>query len=464
MTLNWIIENKGTRLDEEWELMFEIVKSFISNKELIRLQEVVASLLQFFVLVRTLYVTGEYRGQLQLMMSGYENARYIICDPSFDALYLSCLRQYGLDVLEAKARDLLDLNKILDLRDQDEQQPHPHPQYDIRIAELLNAFEDIYLSTRDMDQRLALERAYLSRAKDFVESRRFMPDCALRVLRVLQTIAMSTTNFDHFAAVDGLLVRTIACAEERATSPSRRMGAATRSAIPDHTLPDEAHKCLFVQFHQFYLEYPPMRLACVLRAFTEILTTSHRTIKLLTLRFLSKLAYDSDFHVTLPAWGVPSYLCGLESELYPFPSQRIFNAASQFLRLDAGIDLVLQALDVLSTLCRSHYAFRGADVSQLIQALVQFLDTTISRREVEAAMKVVEILQLIMEQRNVAADPANMQVMRLGFMDMIAIFGAYLAQLEKLVGFFRTEIEEFKRSKAWKKVQSSPTRGTSFLA
>ncbi len=451
------MEKKTARLTEEWNPIFDSVLRAIPGAKTARAE----ALSQFFACLRSLCVAGGFGGVPDRLLDAYEKARFIICDTPFDAVYLSMLRRFPEETLQTKAEDWLDLRQMVKLR---EERGEARVAYDVRMGELLNAFEDFYANTGEMEKKAALENAYLNRAKDFVEMRRQLStDCSLKVVRILQTIALGTSDLSHFSAANDLLVRVVTFSDVP-SSPQKKSSSAvaSRSKQPESIRPDpvahEAHHCLFVQFHRYYLEYPPARLARVMRAFTEVLFTPHRDIILLTLRFFSGLAYDHNFSLLLPAWSIPAYLSGLAEEEHCFPSQMMISAATRFLRMEAGIALILQALEIIAALCRCHYALHGADVSRLVQTLVQFLDTSVVNREVDAATKVVEILQLIMEQLDLGREPRPGLVMKLTSADIIPIFGSYLIQLEQIGKVFYKEIDVFKKSRVWRKLQAGPAR------
>ena len=310
---------------------------------------------------------------------------------------------------------------------------------DLRISELLNIFEGFYKNTLEIEALEMLEKIFVRKIYDYVKLRLTM-DASLKMLQILQNMAIKTTSNENFAAFIEFFVLTIT----------------SKDGVRDFA--NMAHYNLFILFSHYYLVYPPFRLMQVLKAFTSILSTGYKEVKMLTLKFLATLGYDHNYQLYTKNWGIPSYLCGLDIEEFNFPSQTIISAVCEFLRIDLDLDIILAALDVLISLCQGHYGLNKVNLHKLIEVLAQFQLVALNQKELDICLKVIDLLQIIVTQKNVDSDAQEMQIVLFALPDIVSIFTCYLNQLRVICNFCKADIEEFKKSKNFKKIANSPAR------
>ena len=112
-------------------------------------------------------------------------------------------------------------------------------------------------------------------------------------------------------------------------------------------------------------------------------------------------------------------------------------------------------MDVIISLCESHYGLKNVNLKQLIEELARFGNSAAQHKKADVGFKVINILQLIVLQRN---EKFKKDTTELLLSDVINIFSACLNQLLILAGTFKGDIEEFKKSKQFKKVNNLPTQ------
>ena len=459
MTVEWIIKFQGSLLDEEWDIIYSIIRKFASNNAWKGPKSGREILKNIFSILCGLYINGDFKGEKEQLMEIFSEVKDIINDTSFDSIYIYNLMNYPADYIEEKLKDIMNLANIIHLRDSKDSKD----DYDNRMSEILNAFEGLLKDSHNYEIKEMLENLFIQKAIEYSVIN-LTVDNSVKVLKLLYEMASETQNNDHFSKITEIFVRTIVRLENsQMTSmkvygvplPKLKYKSFTHNTSEIILLATTAHKFLFELFHKAYLLYPPFRLMTVLNSLISTLETNIKEIKLLTLNFLAGLSYDHNYLLCL--WKVPSYLSGLDTYLFNFPAQTLVNAMTNFFNLDLDIECVLQALDVLISLCQCHYGLRNVKISKLIEDLSLFGNQAAQRKEADVGLKIITVIQLVVMQKNWQNDKVGKQIVELSLKDLITCFTSCHNELMIIAGFFRTEIEEFKKSKQYKKVFNMPT-------
>ena len=449
-----LIKNKGKKLDIEWELIFGLIKDFLLNKIFQSDHEAIASLKTIYSAIRNLFLNGCFNGIKERMMESFNEVKNIINDSLFDTLYIHNLRTLPLSEVQDKLYDMMNMQSIINLK----ATPENQDDYDYRIGELLNAFEFFYKTSEDMEMQFMLEKLFIQKAKEY-NGLKLKIDSSLKVIRILGIMGEQTISNENFASIVEFFAETIikpdVIREDTHKSPNKQKSPIQRNGI---ILANAAHQILFQLFHKSYLIYPPIRLLTILNSFIQVLETSYKEIKITTLRFWINISYDHNYNIYLKDWKASSYLGALDTEINCFPAQIIVNKMTDFLKKDIDMDIILLCLDVLISLCKSHYGLNKVNISKLIDDLASFGFIVVQQKEADAASKAVEILQLLATQKNVETDPEEVQIVKTSLNDAVKIMCAFHNQLKQISSLFKAEIDEFKKSKLYKKVINQPTR------
>ena len=102
ITVEWIINTKGALLDEEWEIIYAIIKAFVTDTTFKTHNEGIVAIKRVFVAIRSLHINGEYNGDKDSMMKSFYEVKDIINDSFFDAIYFSYLRNFSLSEMGEK--------------------------------------------------------------------------------------------------------------------------------------------------------------------------------------------------------------------------------------------------------------------------------------------------------------------------------------------------------------------------
>lgn len=423
ITFTYIITNKGQLLDEEWSIVFDVVREIVQDKAFRNQPVVLAHLKGLFAEIRGLYLAGLYNGTLPVLLDAYLVVRHMINDRLFDTIYLNSLRHLDAPAFESKLNSFLDIDTLPELAAKIEL-PSFDPQ--ARTRQLLTAFSDFYHSVPDPAQQQILESVFIGKIYKLL-ALRLPADLRLQAMRIMQRIAMHTINDEHFEMVVISFRKDIV-----ATPPAEGKEAA---------ISDEALQNLFVLFHRCYLNYPPTRLAFVVRNFLLALKGTRKESTLIILRFLANLSYNRNRNMYLVPWKVPSYLTISGPARESLPPQNVVSAVAEFLQPGIDQQVVLGALDVLIANFRSHYGLYQTSLSKFIDDIIKFEKYVIQQNDMDVALKIVELNKLIMAQRSAQAETdtgkEGQQSLQLVLADVLPIFGDFLSVLGTLAETYR---------------------------
>lgn len=450
-------------MDEEWDIIFSIIKDFASNNAFKGNNHSTGLLKKMFTTFRSLLLNSEFKGSKENLMNIFNEVKHIINDQSFDALYIHNLISYPAKYIEDKLLDIMDFTRILQMRDNDKEQIE---DYDNRISEILNSFYGLYNDTTNIENKEALAKLFIQKSIEY-SGLKMKINNSLKVLKILFEITQQTKNDEHFANVTSIFVKTIV-RKDNLTNEFQRLSLATSRPIFKSkaslnpimeyiSLAKSAHELLFKLFAQCYLLYPPTRLIIVLNSMISCLETSIKEIKLLTLKFLANLSYDHNYLLFVSTWNAPSFLSGIDNESNTFPIQILVNAMTKFFNLDLDVDCILQALDVLISLCKSHYGLKNIDLSNFIEDLAKFGNKALQNKQADIGLKVVIALQLVALQKY--GKNSEKPIAILAQTDITTCFMSCLNLLQIIVINFKGEFEEFKKSKQFKRAASMSSRG-----
>ena len=115
---------------------------------------------EIFLLIRTLYLSGEFNGSKDQIMETFNEVKNIINDTTFDAIYMHNLLGLDAKIIEEKLLDIMNFSTITEMR---ETNKDPIEDYDKRINGILNALEILYQDNPNMEVNEMLERLFIKR-------------------------------------------------------------------------------------------------------------------------------------------------------------------------------------------------------------------------------------------------------------------------------------------------------------
>jgi len=449
MTIERIIARCGPELTEEWEEIFNFIKEFMSNEEIKGNKDRCGYIIKIMLLIRALYISERFRGNKEALMKTYTLTSNAINDPIFDSIYLNYLIEMEvLEKLEGKLTDLF--NMILNAKSNAE-----IASRDKRITSVFNTLKDLYERVDNIDKKSLLEDSILTRSNGWFTIN-ISTEAKLKVIQLLQSIALQTISCSTFYSVIQKLSATFYQMQDdfhivNLTTSERRQ----TSMVPGEksSIGFEAHCALFLLFQTFYLDFPPTRLMNVLGAFINSLKSSNETTKLLTLNFLSELAYNKNYCLYLKKWNIASHLTVTQTANCVFEPMRIINPVTETIMIEKSDTLVIAAIDVLISIVLTPYSLYGVDFSSTTIQLVGLLRSKVRLGEFVIAQKLAEYFELIImlldNRKNQKLSNDNYTVF---------LFDECIVHLDTLCQDYKKEIDKRLKSKAGKKYQNSPTK------
>lgn len=463
-TLEEIINLKGNELlEDEWEIILNMSEIFITQqKNSTNYADLVPVFQRFFVSVRNLYISGEFnKTGIQNLMNFYDKIKYVINDTYFDAIYINWLKNQDQKFSLAKMNEILSFTGLL--MQKDDNLSANFQIVDNRIFEILNSFENYYLSTEfSLIYKEELEKLFMEKAYEYqILGSKLNIDSRLKIIKILQIIGQNTRLIDNFAKILDLIVKIIQIGPSKSSFLSKQKTGSFITINYNQNVANFAHQVLLGFFKENYQTYPATKLILILKAMLKILKCEYREIIILTLKFFGNFTFDHDYYFMLTPWNIPSYFCGNLCDEYKFSCQLIFDAVMNFLNFDYGLDLLMPALNVILAICKSHYGLYTLDLPMDVKILIEFLESAITKKEIDASLKIVEILQIILTQRSPSVISGKNNGIKLAFAEIISIFEAYLSELGKIPSLFKPYLEEFRKQKTYKDFQAAPQKSYS---
>jgi len=464
LTFEWIVMGKYKELDEEWDLIFEFVQNFTKDKHLMQYKEGAEGFNRLFCAIRNVYINNGYRGDPEKLFQIYLMVKDYINDTMFDIIYLNYIcEKYDTTMMEEYLSKYLDLTTLLKLKE--------NPEYksicDNRLTQIFGGIENIYKMTRSIEKREIIEKVLMEKSVEW-GGLPLSSDTQLNIIQLLKTISLNTINLDVFQRIIRLFVGFIYRAQENSLSPKHLIMSKVINNVmqmPVQNMQNEelisgkvSHQALFQLFFEFYSKFPPTKLVSVLFGFLDALQAGNKETKMLTLDFLGKLSYDHEFCLFIEGWNAKSCLYAKENAGCSFPPQKIVSTVLLFIKNDVDKDLILAALQTLNNLFKNHYSLLEVDIEKMLEQLLILLGYSVRAKEILISMKIVNLINLIITQKGNPADPPEKQIVTISVAGTLLIFAECLNQITIISSFLKADIEEFKRSKQWKKIQNMPNR------
>ena len=378
-TIASIVKEQGKILEEEWELIFNFINAFIHNRQYRKEKQGFESIKKIFNELKYLYITQSYKGSIQTLMETFTQAKDIINDKTFDALYLNYLIKDPED-LKAKLPTFI---KIL-----------LEPQgsiYDSRISVLFSTLNDIYTTTSNMRILTIIEEIVIADCKEWLDRNLYCD----KLLMLLKIIALKTLSFDVFSAIIQIIGDIIIQVQYvvDTTKPKDNLSVVKN----DEDFRIEAQRILLQLFSELYLSYPPSKVMCVVNELINSIKSKDESIKLLALEFFSEISFDKHYFLNMNKWNASSYLSAFGKSNFTFDNLRRI-VTEQVLHSDNN-KTIIKSLSTLTSIITSHHSLYRTNINETVELLIPLLSTKIKRYEVKISIKIIKLLSLLTLQK-----------------------------------------------------------------
>ena len=419
--------------------MFEILLYYTNTYRSSQNEKEIIHLLQnILVTIRNLYLSGKFYTKLQKLMEMYDQLKRVVCDRCLDAIYINNLRTYNEEKLRNNINELIILNS------------KKKSEY-CRMYEILNCLEIFYKEETDLANQQIFEEIFTMTMIPFYNDHETTLEYKLKMLHIIHMLTLDTKDDSRFS---GLIDMLTICITKIQSSPTRQLIKGIEEG--EQILSNKAHMILLDLFKENYLKYPPIRLAYVTTQIIKTLESKQSNILLSTLKFLSSLIYDRDFYLSVSSWDISSYYSyGSTYDNISISNSFFVNTVIKFINLslssncNLSLEFLIGGLNVLQTIFSSHCGLYDLDLPMIIKELITFIEQSIYRRKLLHLIKATEALQLIFVQRS-----SSKRIM-FSLSDALTILDIYFKLLRIIFEFFKSKIEELKKSRGWKEFQAS---------
>ena len=375
-----IIKHQAT-LDEEWDVLLKFIKEAAKN-EYIKCNKA-SSLSNILTIARDMYIVGQYKGDVNELMSTYLELKGILNDPVFDAIYLNYLgkscndKKLETEMLNFIGTELWGSNEY-------------------RIRQIFESLGNLYLDIDNLEKQEVIERIIVKNCKEWVKELNSI-ECKLNLINLLKTIAMNTISPDNLFEITQTLIKL-------AVEPTDK-SFPKRIYTTGSTLEKSVIEVLFKLFYYFYTKMPVSYLRHVFNSFLELIEKGSKQMQLLSLQLLSNIGFDAEYYICIKDCNVSSYLNLKEDVTYNVTPDRIAVIIFNLIYEVKDKELIIAGLEALMSLTRSHYALKALDLTNFLNRLIEFLFTIMfDEKEIEVVMKVGELIELILLQKGPSSD------------------------------------------------------------